>query len=67
MNGSSVYTDTEWGGSVFEIPAGATVTCVVKFDNTRTVTMLMLFIASSQYEDTNTYTGNVTISSILFK
>lgn len=67
MNGSSVYTDTEWGGSVFEIPAGATVTCVVKFDNTRTVTMLMLFIDSSQYEDTNTYTGNVTISSILFK
>lgn len=65
MNGSDVWTDTEWGGSIFDIASGATVTCVVDFDNTRDVTNLMFFIDSS-YGDGSTNSGNVIISDINF-
>ena len=65
MNGSDVWTDTEWGGSIFDVASGATVTCVVDFDNTRGVTNLMFFIDSS-YGDGSTNSGNVIISDINF-
>ena len=65
-NGQPVYTDTTWGGSMFEIPAGSTVECIVKFDNTRGVKQLMFYIDSSTYQDSKIYSGNITFSEINF-
>ena len=67
MNGQEVATDTTWGGSTFEVPAGATVVCVVKYDNTRGVKQLMFYIDSSKYDDTETHTGSVVISEVNFE
>ena len=67
MNDVEVYTDTEWGGSTFEVAAKATVECIVNYDNSRNVKQLMFYIDSSTYQDTNVYTGSVTFTNIAFE
>ena len=67
MNGTEVWTDTTWGGTMFEIAPQATVTCVIKFDNTRGVKQLMFYIDSAKYDDNETHTGSITISNINFE
>ena len=65
-DGAIVYTDTTWGGSVFTIPAGATVTATVYFDNARIVKTLMFYFDSSKYDDEGTHTGSITLSECAF-
>ena len=67
MDGNEVYTDTDWGGSTFEVAAKATVECIVNYDNSRNVKQLMFYIDSSTYQDTNVYTGSVTFTNISFE
>ena len=66
MNGMAVYTDTQWGGSVFEIAPGSTVTCVISFDNSRGPKQLMFFIDSAKYGDTETHSGSISIFDVIF-
>jgi hypothetical protein len=66
MDGAYVWTDLEWGGTTFTVAAGATVTCVVKYDNTRTLTNIMFYLDSSKWDDEGVHTGSVTINEISF-
>lgn len=61
-NGESVFTDLTYGGSFFELAAGESAECVVKFGGV--ASKLQLMIDSATYGDTNTYAGDVTISDI---
>ena len=64
-----IWTDTEWGGSHFDLAAGATVTITITYDeNTErgAVVDLVIFVDSCTYGDTNTYNADITISNMAF-
>ena len=63
MNGEAIKTDLEWGGTFCDIPAGETVDVVISF--TGAVEKLQLMIDSSR-NDSETRSGNVTVSDIKF-
>ena len=66
MDGSEVYTDVSWGGSMFDaIPAGATVEIVIVYDSAKQATNVQ-FMIDSHKGDEQTHSGNVTISEIVF-
>ena len=66
MDGESVYTDLEWGGSMFNIPAGATVEIEVVFDASYGPSSLQFLIDTATYGDTATHAGDVTFSGMEF-
>ena len=66
MNGAEVYTDKEWGGSTFTIPAGATVEVVVNYTASAKPTNVKIMIDSSMYGNSNVFAGEITISEINF-
>nr|MCR5491792.1 family 16 glycosylhydrolase [Bacilli bacterium] len=63
MNGAPVYTDTTWGGSFFEIPAGETVEAVVVFGGAPNS---LEFMIDSSCADNETRAGTLEISDIKF-
>ena len=65
MDGVEVYTDTTWGGSKFEIAAGATVSVKVEYDSARNVDTLMFFIDSA-IGDSEVRSGSVRIAEMAF-
>ena len=67
QDGTSVYTDTTWGGSVFTIAANSTAICVVEFDASRGTKELMLYFDSATYGDASAYSGDLTITEIVFE
>ena len=65
MDGSTVFTDLDWGGSSFNnIAAGATVEIIIYFEGV--ADSIQIMFDSSIYGDTKKYSGDVTISSIKF-
>lgn len=64
VNGEEVTTDTDWGGSSFEIAAGETASFAVEYDSSRTVKSVKLFFDTFTYGDEGTHTGSVTISGL---
>lgn len=66
MDGESVYTDLEWGGSMFNIPAGATVEIEVVYDTSYGPSTLQFLIDTATYGDTATHEGDVTFSEMEF-
>ena len=66
MDGESVYTDLEWGGSTFNIPAGATVEIEVKFDASYGPASLQFMLDTATYGDTATHAGDVTFADLAF-
>lgn len=66
MDGESVYTDLEWGGSMFNIPAGATVEIEVVYDTSYGPSTLQFLIDTATYGDTATHEGDVTFSKMEF-
>ncbi len=66
MNGGEVYTDTTWGGSTFTLEAGATAEITVTYDPARKPTNVMFYVDSSQYDDSTTHTGSITLSGAYF-
>lgn len=63
MDGVAVRTDLDWGGSFFDIPAGATVEAEINFAGT--ADSLELMIDSSRNDGTSR-AGDVTISNVKF-
>ncbi len=66
QDGVDVYTDTTWGGSMFEIAAGATVTLEVVYNPANKPTNVKIMIDSHTYQDSNVYAGNITLSDLSF-
>ena len=65
MDGNAVSTDLDWGGSLFgNIQAGATVEIIIYFEGV--AESLQIMFDSYKYQDTNVYSGDVTISEIKF-
>ena len=67
MNGESVWTDTEWGGTTFTIPAGQTVEIELVYDASKLPTNVKFMVDSCQYGDSTSYAGEVVLSEIEFK
>ena len=63
MNGTAVFTDTAWGGSFFEIPAGESAELVVNFGVGGIKLQLMI---DSSRNDSTLRSGDVTIEDIKF-
>ena len=63
MNGTAVYTDTAWGGSFFDIPAGETAELVIYFGVGGVKLQLMI---DSSRNDTTLRSGDVTVEEIKF-
>ncbi len=66
MDGNTATTDTNWGGSSFEIAAGATAQIKVVYDPSRVPTDVMFFLDSYIDKDTGSYTGSITLSNASF-
>lgn len=66
QDGNGVYTDTTWGGSMFEIAAGATATLEVVYNPANKPTNVKIMIDSHTYQDSNVYAGHVEISELSF-
>ena len=68
MNGSGVYTDKDWGGSMFDaIQPGATVEIAVKYDSSKQPTTVQFMIDSHKGEsDTVIHSGDIDITDIAF-
>ncbi len=66
MDGNAVTTDTDYGGSIFDIEAGATVQIIINYDPSRVPTNVMLYIDSCMYQDAGSYTGSITLSNASF-
>lgn len=66
MDGSAVYTDLTWGGSLFDaIPAGATVEISITFDTAYEIDKILFMIDSHKQGET-THAGDVTFSEMAF-
>ena len=66
MNGSEVYTDKDWGGSMFDaIQPGATVEVVVKYDASKQPTTVQ-FMIDSHKGDEAAHSGDIDITDIAF-
>lgn len=67
-NENEAFTDHEWGGgSQFTIPENSSVVIEIKYDNTQNPYAVKFFIDSYTYQDTNTYSGNITFANMRFK
>ena len=66
QDGSGVYTDTEWGGSMFEIAAGATATLEVVYNPANLPTNVKIMIDSATYQDSTSHAGHVEFFDISF-
>ena len=66
MDGNGVFTDLEWGGSVFEIPAGATAVLEVTYDASKLPTNVKIMVDSCQWDDETSHEGKITISELAF-
>lgn len=63
FNGTSVYTDTEWGGSKFDIAAGAKG--LVEINYVGTPINLMFMVDSAIYQDTaESHAGHLAIKNL---
>lgn len=67
QDGTGVFTDLEWGGSMFVIEPGATSILEVTYDASKLPTNLKIFVDSHQYDDTAAHAGAITISEMEFK
>ena len=68
-SGGGSWTNTEWGGSFINLAVGAEVTITVYYEATEAfgpVTQLLIYFDTSTYQDTNTYSGSLTISNFYF-
>ena len=63
MNGESVRTDMDWGGSFFDIPAGETAELVVNFGVGGIKLQLMI---DSSKNDSTLRSGDITVEEIKF-
>ena len=63
MNGQPVFTDTAWGGSFFEIPAGESAELVLNFGVGGVKLQLMI---DSSRNDSTLRSGDVTVEDIKF-
>lgn len=66
QDGTGVFTDLEWGGSMFVIEPGATSVLEVTYDASKLPTNLKIFVDSHQYDDTAVHAGAITISDMAF-
>ena len=65
QDGVSVYTDTSWGGSKFELQPATTAKCEVNYDDD--IVDLMFMIDSAIYQDTKeTHAGHIVIKNLKF-
>ena len=66
LDGNSVYTDTSWGGSKFDLGAGQKSKVVVNYDGVPT--NLMFMIDSAIYQDkADSHAGHIEISNLKVK
>ena len=66
--GGDVWTDAEWGGSIFTVAAGQTVTVAITYDENSArgaVKNLVIFVDAFR-GDSATYTSDVTLSGMTF-
>ena len=66
--GGDVWTDAEWGGSLFTVAVGQTVTVAITYDENSArgaVTNLVIFVDAFR-GDSATYTSDVTLSGMTF-
>ena len=63
MNGQPVFTDTAWGGSFFEIPAGESAELVLNFGVGGVKLQLMI---DSSRNDSTLRSGDITVEDIKF-
>ena len=66
---TDIYTDTNWGGTSFTLPAGETATVTVTYTGLGAqgaVKNLLLYFDTFTNEDTATHSGSVTVSGIAF-
>lgn len=66
QDGAGVYTDTEWGGSMFVIEAGATATLELVYDASKLPTNVKIMIDSCQWDDETSHAGSIVISELNF-
>ncbi len=66
QDGETVATDTTYGGSMFTVGAGEEAVCTVTYDTSRGPDRLFFYFDSATYEDTNVYSGDVTLSEMAF-
>ena len=66
QDGNNAFTDLEWGGSTFEIAAGATSVLVVNYDASKTPTNIKFFVDSCQWDDETAHAGDITLSAMGF-
>ena len=66
QDGADVYTDTEWGGSMFVIEAGATATLEVVYDASKLPTNIKIMIDSCQWDDETSHAGSIILSELNF-
>ena len=62
QDGAEVYTDLEWGGSMFTVQPGETAAIRVEYDPQRNVTGILFYLDSATYDDPELHSGDVTIS-----
>lgn len=66
---TDVRTDTTWDGTYFTVEAGKTVTVVIQYEPNGqhgAPTELLFYCESAAYQDTNSYSGSVTIGEFIF-
>lgn len=69
IGGTGVRTDLEWDGSFITVAAGEEATIILTYGENEAIgapDQLLIFIDSSVYQDTDTYSGNVTFSEFKF-
>ncbi|MBO7196486.1 MAG: family 16 glycosylhydrolase [Clostridia bacterium] len=67
------WTDLEWGGSFVNVAAGEEITVTVCYNTNHgegkdfgSVIELLIYFDTSTYQDSNTYSGNLTLSAFSF-
>lgn len=69
IGGTGVRTDLEWDGSFITVAGGEEATIILTYgvnDAIGAPVELLIFIDSSVYQDSNTYSGSVTFSEFKF-
>lgn len=66
QDGNGVYTDTTWGGSMFEIAAGATATLELVYNPACEPTNVKIMIDSHTYQDSGVYAGHIELFELNF-
>ncbi len=66
QDGAEVWTDLAWGGSKFEIKAGATAVCAVTYDTSMGPTNVKMYFDTCINEDTAKHSGDVLLADMAF-